>query len=208
VSEVPVESVERATAVLGTQGIRTLISLRLMQPLSGPAGGVPAHFGEIIWQHSLCSASAAEAWAARGQDTDPFAAHLLALLNGLGCVTVYRVLADLYAAQSVVPMDAAVVAGALHANAAVTAARIAAGWGLSERTTQALESQSSAAPVTVQSPLARALQFGLLAGAAALLCRHGRLDEARAVQQIEAAGFGGTQSERVWDRLVQAYVRP
>jgi HD-like signal output (HDOD) protein len=208
VSEVPVESVERATAVLGTQGIRTLISLRLMQPLASAGGNLPGRFGDIIWQHSIYSASAAEAWAGRAQDTDPFAAHLLALLNGLGCVTVYRVLADLYSAHATLQPDAAVVAGALHANAAVTAARIAASWGLSERTRLALESQSSAAPVAAQSALARALQFGLLAGAAALLCRHGRLTETEAMQQIEVAGFGGTQSARVWDRLVHAYVRP
>jgi HD-like signal output (HDOD) protein len=208
VSEVPVESIERATAVLGTRGIRTLISLRLMQPLASAGGSLPGHFGDIIWQHSLYSASAAEAWAARAQDTDPFAAHLLALLHGLGCVTVYRVLADLYAAQAVLQPDASAVAGALHANAAVTAGRVAASWGLSDRTQQALEAQSSAAPLDGASPLSRALQFGLLAGSAALLCRHGRLAESAAVQQFEAAGFPGPQTTRVWDRLVQAYVRP
>lgn len=206
VSEVPVESVERATAVLGTQGIRTLISLRLLQPLAS-AGNLPGHFGDIIWQHSLYSASAAEAWAARTQDADPFAAHLMALLNGLGCVTVYRVLADIYSSLPMLQPDAAVVAGVLHANAGVTAGRIAGSWGLSERTRQALEAQSSAAPRAVHLPLPRALQFGLLTGAAALLCRHERMSEADALKQIELAGFGGPQASRVWDRLVQAYVR-
>lgn len=207
VSEVPVESVERATAVLGTQGIRTLISLRLLQPLSG-GGNMPGQFGEIIWQHSLYSASAAEAWAARTQDADPFTAHLMALLHGLGCVTVYRVLADIHASLPMLKQDAAVISGALQSNSGVTAGRIAGSWGLSERTRLALEAQSSVAPVAAQSALARALQFGLLAGAAALLCRNDRLSEKQAVQQLELAGFGGPQATRVWDRLVQAYVRP
>jgi HD-like signal output (HDOD) protein len=208
VSEVPVESVERATAVLGTQGIRTLISLRLLQPLAS-AGNLPGHFGDIIWQHSLYSASAAEAWAARTQDADPFAAHLMALLNGLGCVTVYRVLADIYSSLPMLQQDAAVMGGALHAHAGVTAGRIAGSWGLSQRTRLALEAQSpAAAPLALQSPLSRALQFGLLTGAAALLCRHQRMSEGDAVKQIELAGFGGPQAARVWDRLVQAYVKP
>lgn len=207
VSEVPVESVERATAVLGTQGIRTLISMRLLQPLSA-AGNMPGHFGDIIWQHSLYSASAAEAWAARTQDADPFTAHLMALLNGLGCVTVYRVLADIHASLPMIKPDAAAIAGALQAHSGVTAGRIAGSWGLSERTRLALEAQSTGAPVAAHFALARALQFGLLAGAAALLCRNGRLTEKQAVEQIELAGFGGPQTSRVWDRLVQAYVRP
>lgn len=207
VSPAPVESVERAAALLGTSGIRSLIAAALVQPLA-TGGAHPGRFSDTLWEFALYSASAAEAWAARSQDADPFAAHLLALMHGLGSVTVYRVLGDLYAAQPALPRDAAAVAVALDTNAAVTAARIAANWGLSERTTQALEAQSSAAPVVDPSPLARALQFGLLTGAVTLLCRHGRIDEQQAVAQLTGAGFTGTQVERIWDRLVRAYVRP
>jgi hypothetical protein len=189
VSATPVESVERATAVLGTQGIRTLIATRLVQPLAGE-GGQLGHFGEVIWASALYSASAAEAWAARSQDADPFAAHLLALLHGLGSMTAYR------------------VSGALQANAAPAAARIAANWGLSERTCQALEAQSSPTAPAGLSALARALRFGLLTGALALLCRNARLTQDQAVQQLDAAGFGDAQAARVWDRMLQAYVRP
>ncbi len=207
VSATPVESVERAAALLGTTGIRTLMATTLVQPLTR-GGGRLGQFGDIIWEYSLYSASAAEAWAARSQDADPFAAHLLALMHGLGGVTVYRVLADLYAANPSLPRHGATIVGALHTNAAVTAARIAANWGLSERTRQALESQSSAAPVVDPSALSKALQFGLVTGAVTLLCRHQKLTEAEALQQIDAAGFGGAQSVRVWDRLVRAYIRP
>jgi hypothetical protein len=79
---------------------------------------------------------------------------------------------------------------------------------LSERTCQALEAQSSSSMSAELSPLARALRFGLLSGALTLLCRNARLTEAQAVQQLEAAGFGGAQDLRVWDRMLQAYVRP
>jgi len=208
VSANPIESVERAAAMLGTSGIRTLIAASLVQPLAtGVAGGL-GRFGELIWEHSLYSASAAEAWAARSQDADPFTAHLLALMHGLGSVAVYRVLSDLYAAQPTLPPDGATIAGALETNAAVTAARIATGWGLSERTRKALEAQSSAAPVGDPSPLAQALQFGLFTGAVTLLCKHGKLPVEGAQERIEAAGFHGAQVARIWDRLLRAYVRP
>lgn len=207
VSAQPVESVDRATSLLGTQGIRMLIASRLLQPLAG-AGGQLGQFGEIIWEHSLYSASAAEAWAGRSQDADPFTAHLLALLHGVGAVTVYRVLNDLYATRPGLEPDISAIANALHANAAVSAARIAANWGLSERSRQALEAQSAAAPVGGPAGLTRALQFGLLTGAATALCRHKLLAEEQAVSQITASGFEGPHVARVWDRLVQAYIRP
>ncbi len=207
VSTQPVESVDRATSLLGTQGIRMLVASRLLRPLAGDNGQL-GQFGEIIWEHSTISASAAEAWAARSQDADPFTAHLLALLHGVGAVTVQRVITDLYATRPALAPDIAAIAGALHANAAVTAARIAASWGLSDRSRDALEAQSAAAPTGGPSGLTRALQFGLLAGAATTLCRHRLLTVEIAGRQIAAAGFEGQHATRVWDRLMQAYISP
>jgi HD-like signal output (HDOD) protein len=208
VSSSPVESVERAAAVLGTTGMRTLLAASLMQPLaSGPTSGL-GRFGEIIWEHSLYSASAAEAWAGRKSNADPFTANLLGLMHGLGCVAVFRVLSDLYAARPGMLPDPATIADALETNAAVTATRIAAHWGLSERTQQALESQSSAAPVNARSALSQALQFGLLAGAMTILCRKGKLTEEAGLAAIEAGGFPGEPAPRIWNRLLLAYGRP
>ncbi len=127
VSVAAVESVERAAALLGTRGIRTLISTSLVKPMTGGTGRT-GRFGEIIWEYSQYSASAAEAWAARNQDTDPFAAHMLALLHGLGVVTVYRVLVDLYAGQSDLQRDAVTIASALDTSATVAASAIAESW--------------------------------------------------------------------------------
>lgn len=208
VSSTPVESVERAAALLGTGGIRTLLAASLMQPLAtGPASGL-GRFGETVWEHSLYSASAAEAWAGRKSEADPFTAHLLGLMHGLGVVAVYRVINDLYAARPGLQPDPATIADALETNAAVTATRIAAHWGLSERTRQALESQSSAAPVNAPSPLSQALRFGLLAGTMTMLCRKGKLSEEAGLAAIEAGGFAGDPTPRIWDRLLLAYGRP
>jgi HD-like signal output (HDOD) protein len=208
VSSSPVESLERAAAVLGTTGMRTLLAASVMQPLaSGPTSGL-GRFGEIIWEHSLYVASAAEAWAGRKSNADPFTAHLLGLMHGLGCVAVYRVISDLYTARPGVPADPATIADALETNAAVTAARIAAHWGLSDRTQQALESQSSAAPVNARSPLSQALQFGLLAGSMTILCRKRKLTEEAGLAAIEAGGFPGEPAPRIWNRLLLAYGKP
>lgn len=207
VSGTPVESVERASAMLGTQGLRTLIAAALVKPLSGASVQGQGRFGEVTWEHSLYSASAAEAWAARSQDCDPFTAHLLGLMYGLGAVAVYRVMTDLYAKQGIGP-DPAVIGYALETQAAVTAKRIAASWGLSERTQEALEAQSAAAPALTVTPLTRALAFGRLAGALIVLCRHQLLGEAEGTATLNAAGYQGQPLDRIWDRLLRAYVRP
>jgi HD-like signal output (HDOD) protein len=171
------------------------------------SGAASGRFGELSWEHSIFSASAAEAWAARTQDCDPFTAHLLGLMHGLGDVTVHRVMRDTIARQPAANAPL-LIAHALDTQGAVTARRIASSWGLSERTQEALEAQSAAAPALEVTPLARALRFGRHAGAVAQLCRHGKMDEARAVQSLAGAGFAGPQVERIWDRLVRAYVHP
>jgi HD-like signal output (HDOD) protein len=208
VSGNPIESIERAAAMLGTQGLRTLIAASLVKPLAGDKSGVGSgRFAEVTWEHSIYGASAAEAWAARAQDCDPFTAHLLGLMYGLGDVAVYRVMRDVMGNEPAAS-SSALIAHALATQGAVTARRIASSWGLSDRTQEALEAQSAAAPALEVTPLARALRFGRLAGALALLCRHQKMQEAQALQSLASGGFTGAQVERIWDRLVRAYVRP
>jgi HD-like signal output (HDOD) protein len=206
VSSTPIESIERAAAMIGTTGIRAIIAASLVQPLAAASGNGLGQFGEVMWEHSLYSATGAESLAARAQDCDPFSAHLLGLLHGLGSVAVYRVLVDLYAAQSQLKPDAVAIAQALDTSASVTARRIAANWGLSERTQEALESQSSAAPTGEAGPLSRALRFGRTIGAIVLLCRRGAMTLPEGRQQLSAAGYDSPQIDRIWDRMVRAYV--
>jgi HD-like signal output (HDOD) protein len=207
VSPEPVESIERAAALLGTRGIRMLMSAALLEPLTH-SGGRSDRFGDVIWEHSTYSATAADAWATRSQDADPFTAQMLALLHGLGVVTVYRVLMDLYAVHTGLQQDAVAVTTAIEGSASMAACRIASSWGLSESTQQALEANPAGGAGDAQPPLARALQFGLLAGGLTLLCRHGRLTEFEAQDQLDAAGFQGPAAGRIWERLLRAYVRP
>lgn len=207
VSPEPVESIERAAALLGTRGIRMLMSAALLEPLTH-SGGRSDRFGDVIWEHSTYSATAADAWATRSQEADPFTAQMLALLHGLGVVTVYRVLMDLYAVHTGLQQDAVAVATAIEGSASMAACRIASSWGLSESTRQALEANPAAGTGEARPPLERALQFGLLAGGLTLLCRHGRLTEFEAQDQLDAAGFQGPAAGRIWERLLRAYVRP
>jgi HD-like signal output (HDOD) protein len=201
----PVESLDRAVAILGIDGMRSMIAAALMQPIFRIDSKEFAAFGEITWEHSLYAGHAAEAHAAIVENSDPFAAQLLALLMGLATIVVFRVVQDEYLARQRAP-TAAAVAALIDAQWVPVARQIASNWTLSERMDEALAQQlaSSAAPA---SALARSLQFGRNLGALAVLFERGAIDASAAQAALRLgsgtpnAQPGTTAAERIWARL-------
>ena len=74
VSPTPVESVDRAVAVLGTDGIRSLLSAALLQPMFRMPAGPFQRFPQVAWDQAAASAVASESLAALAESDDPFAA--------------------------------------------------------------------------------------------------------------------------------------
>lgn len=197
----PVESIDRAVALLGTDGIRSLIATAIMQPVFRVAGGEFARFPEVSWEHTLRSAAAVEAHAAIVENADPFAAQLLGLIMGLAEIVVFRVAMDQYSEHSQLRPDASLIASLIVAFAAPVARRIAASWDLSARILAALEDQAPATPPHEPTPLGRSLRFGRLLGALAVLHAEGRIDEETARAAVDASGVGSPHAERIWMRL-------
>jgi HD-like signal output (HDOD) protein len=203
VSAKPIESIERAVSMIGTQGIRAITAAALMQPVM-PTGGVFGKFPEIIWEHTLFAAAAAEAHAAMVGDSDPFAAQMLGLLQGLGSIIVFRVARDQYEAQPQITPDASVIAALLDTWSGSTARRIAASWSLSERIHDALHDQLLEATPELLTPLGQSLRFGRMAGALAMLVSAGHYDEQQALAVL-GGGIGGKPPiDRIWERLRKA----
>jgi HD-like signal output (HDOD) protein len=203
VSRKPVESIERAVALIGTDGMRAIVAAALVQPvLSG--GGAFGRVPEIIWEHTLYAASAAESYAALVEDTDPFAAQMLALLYGLGTIIVFRVARDQYAAHSGVAPDANVIAAILDRWSGSTARRISASWGMSERINDALHDQLLEAAPDTLTPLGRSLRFGRLAGALSILAAEGRSDDNEALAALRGDDRQAAAVKRIWERLRRA----
>ena len=107
----PIESLDHAVAILGIEGLRSMIAAALLQPVFRTSGGSFAHFGEITWEHSLYAAGAAEGHASLIDNADPFAAQLLALVLGLATIVVFSLSRDMYLAHQKLPA-AATLAGA------------------------------------------------------------------------------------------------
>jgi len=199
VSERPVESVDRAVALLGTEGIRSLVAVSLVQPVFRLSAAQFPQFPEIAWEHTTRCSAAAEAHAAVVEDSDPFAAQLLGLTLGLGTIVTFRVVLDVYSRAGRAP-QAAVVAALLERLAPPVGSRIAASWELSGRILSALEEQSPTEP-REPTALGRSLGFGRLIGALAVLHTAARVSDAVAKASMLASGATEFQFERIWGRL-------
>jgi HD-like signal output (HDOD) protein len=198
-SSKPVESINRAVTVLGTQGIRSLAAAALVQPVFRASSKDSSRFAEVTWEHTYRSAAAAEVFAFAVEGTDPFAAQLLALVTGLARIVVFRVATDQYAARGAKPDPSALVS-LLDEHAPAVAHKIATTWELSDRMLDALDEQlrGSARPV---SDLGRSLRFGVVAGALSVLAAEGAIDEETARASLVAAGGSGKKFERMWERF-------
>jgi HD-like signal output (HDOD) protein len=201
VSAEPVESIDRAVALLGTSGIRSLMAAALLQPVFRSAAGELKRFPEVTWEHTQYSASAAEAYAAIIADEDPFAAQLLALLFGLGTILTFRASMDEYASRGAAP-DTATVAALVDQHSATVASRVAHEWELSARMLTALEEQSPYSRAGVHSGLGQALGFGRYCGKVAVLRHARRYDDDGALAAMRA-GYPGPAVERIWARLAK-----
>jgi HD-like signal output (HDOD) protein len=198
----PIESIDRAIVMLGSDGLRSLIATALIQPIFevSMAGGFP-RFPEVVWQHALLSAHAAIPHAAIVERVDQFAAELLCLVSGLAEIVLFRAAMDHYASSSRQKQPAPIVMASLLASQSATFAwQIGASWELSEHMLVALEEQMVTSDPT--TPLGRSLRFGRCAGALAVLRTNSVIDDATARISLPEAGLSPAHLRCMWRRLL------
>jgi len=208
VSSQPVESIDRAVTLVGVQGIRSIIATALLQPVMSSNSGAFSKFPELLWEHTLYAASAAEMHAVQVERSEPFISQLVGLLYGLSAIVVFRIVRDQFAAHPQLSPTPSSMARMLETWVAPTAGRIAASWELPQRVQYALESQTLAAELQLENPLARSLKFGRVAGSVIVFCRLGRLSEPEARAIVVAGESRRREVERLWDRLAALLLRP
>jgi len=209
VSSLPVESIDRAVTLVGVQGIRSIIATALLQPVMTGGSGQFSRFPELVWEHTLYSASAAESHTVLVEKAEPFVAQLVGLLYGLAAIVVFRIVRDQFAAHPHLSPSPGSLARMLETWVAPTAGRIAVSWELSERVQYALESQTLAAELQMENSLGRSLKFGRVTASVIVLCRLGRITEAEA-RAIVLAGDKSRRREveRLWERLAVPILQP
>jgi HD-like signal output (HDOD) protein len=198
----PIENIERAVAMIGTDGLRHLIAVALMQPVLSDRGGAFGRLPAVVWEHTLLSAVVAAEYARHVEGIDPFSAQMLGLLHGLGSIVVVQVVRDSYEQHTDVAPDPGRVRQLLEQWSAQTALRLQQGWNLPVRIAPALEDQGRDVPLAELSPLGRSLRIGHMVGAAAMLHRLHQIDvDTVFVLMQQELGLREELAARIWERL-------
>lgn len=155
----PIEHLERAVALLGTEGLRQTVMAALLQPVISNDGSVLARCAAILWDHALLSANIAARQAQGASRDDLHATQLLALLYGLGSVVVVQVLRDSWGKSGAGSPAADTLVSLLDAWSLHCARAISADWGLSERVQRALDEPEGGSEGEVPGDLGRSLRI-------------------------------------------------
>jgi len=188
----PIDSLEKAVSLVGTDGLRSLVATALLHPVMTGAGGPFSSFAEATWEHGQYAAACAELHAARIERSDAFNARLLVLLLGLASNTVFRIAREHCLAEAD-GMRPAALAKLLDEWGPRTALRIAESWQLPAELCSVLAMPAASA-------LARSVHFGRLAGALLILVNRGQMRELSA-RALVLADDRSTEVDRLWSRL-------
>ncbi|WP_102944413.1 HDOD domain-containing protein [Stenotrophomonas sp. VV52] len=193
----PVDSLQRAVTLVGTDGIRQIISAVLVQPVMQLHSDAFPQFGTVVWEHALLASRAAADHARLVTHEDGFAAQWMGLTQGLGAALVMRQLLDAAWQHGAVPSQA-LASTLLDTWSLPVASRIAAAWELPPSVHEALLRDGEARG----GGLAASLRFARAAASASLLCRHGRISQAQASALLEQLEGTPTHAlQWIWRRL-------
>lgn len=190
-----VASVHRAVTLVGTDGVRQIISAVLVQPVMDLQCAIFPDFSRLVWDHALLSSRAAADHAHAVHQADAFAAQWMGLTQGLGAVLVMRQLQQT-AAQTGRTLEPATAGTVLRQWALPVAQRVADAWELPQAVHDALDGGH------LDGELGQSLRFARAAAAASLLCRHGHMGQGQATALLERLpGTPLATARWIWRRL-------
>ncbi|MCC4634423.1 HDOD domain-containing protein [Xanthomonas dyei] len=202
----PLESLERAVVHIGTEGVRQIVAAAVMQPVLSLDGGLHSRLPAAVWDYALRTATAAAAYM-RERGGDTLSAQLAGLLQGLGAVVILRVLRDAYAERPGLPYSLEVAAALVERHTAAVAKTIATTWELPAVLGTALDEQRPEHDSSLlATSLGRALRYGRLAAALAMLARHGAEQQDHALSVLATLEPDDAVNAALWQRLVAASV--
>jgi HDOD domain len=172
VSQAPVESLDRAVALLGVEGLRGLLSTAILQPVFRLPKGFFDSFADVAWEHAQRCAVSAQAYAETTGADDPFVAQLLGMLRSLANLVLFRMTLDKYQQSPNVLPRAEVFVRVLQQHRGRLAMEIAGTWQLSKASLDALDEQRRETSPLDMSTLGRAVYYGELAGTLTVATHH------------------------------------
>lgn len=194
----PVDSLDRAVVMLGTDGLRSLLATAILQPVFRQPKGYFDHFATITWEHAQRTAAAAEVCGRSLGNADPFIAQLIGLLGPLARIVLFRLTMETYREHPDVKPRAEVFIRAMQLQGPNVAGFIASTWELSDPSIRALQEQTDKVAPALMSPLGQAIYFGELCGALALLVKRGNYSEDGAQALLMEQGLSRPTTLEIW----------
>jgi HD-like signal output (HDOD) protein len=196
-SPAPIESIQRAIAVLGVDTLRGVLATAMLQPAFRATRKNFPRFPRLLWERTERVARAAELYAQLTIPGDRFEAQLVALLSALGPLTVYSTSLDVYAQAPGLAPNPSLCAELTAALGAQMSLRIARQWQASARILAALETQAD-------EPLSGVLAVGELLGTLALLESQTVIAPGERLESARSAGLECQWAGDIFARLVAA----
>lgn len=137
-----VDSIEIAVVKLGIEGLRSVLSAAVMQPVIQYESTYFSSFGHKLWEHALCCAVACEN-IAKPRGLEPFKAYLLGLVHDIGKLLIFSELCQQYQLNpgEETPNQNA-FAPLMQSMSSDLSYRIALAWELPEEIASALKQQA------------------------------------------------------------------
>lgn len=201
----PVETIQRAVIVCGTDGLQSLAATALMQPVFRGGQQAFSRFPALLWERSVRASVAAELYAQKRRSGERFTAQLLTILDALGPLVVYRMTMDQY--RTVAPLQPAplLLVEMIGRCGGELSRRVAAQWDSPPRLIAALAIAGSGLAATEDRQglgvLVDALRIGQLLGTLSLLESERVLDSAAVRRMAKDAGVEEELIAAVWERL-------
>jgi hypothetical protein len=191
----PVETLDRAVALLGVDGLRGLVSTAILQPVFRLPKGFFDSFADISWEQAQRCAASAQLYAERSHAEDPFVAQLLGVLPSLASLVLFRLTLDKYRQCPNVLPRPEVFVRILQNHRAQLALEIARTWYLSELSLTALDEQVRQLSPSEMGVLGRALYYGELAGTLAVATHHATYSPEGARAMLIEQGLTADEAE-------------
>lgn len=136
-----VTSIETAVVKLGIEGLRSVLSAAVMQPVIQRKSYYYSEFGYKLWTHSLCCAVACEL-IAKQRGLEPYKAYLLGLVHDIGKITIFSELSNQFQSNQTNDQPGyAAFAPLMQAASETLSHHVAQDWELPEEICSALEQQ-------------------------------------------------------------------
>lgn len=185
VSPARVDNVDRAVWLLGTDGLKRLMATAIMQPVFRVPKGYFDAFAPRTWAHAQRAAAVAERFVARARACDPFVAQLLAVMEALARIVIFRLTMDKYRETPNILPRAEVFIRAMQKHEARVALLIANAWQMTDESKTALQDQARRESPLSMSPLAQAVYYANLTATLTA----GELSADAATEVLDAQGL-------------------